>query len=125
MGNAGLPAGHYYIGMTFDPAWDLAPTPATAGRWHLRGRNGSAGFTLQVAVAVSWPSCAPAGGCTADFNCDGDIGTDSDISAFFACLSGSCPPPPCPNTADFNNDGDTGTDADIESFFRVLSGGPC
>jgi autotransporter-associated beta strand protein len=62
---------------------------------------------------------------TADFNCDGAVGTDSDIESFFACLSGSCPPPPCTSTADFNGDGATGTDADIESFFRVLSGGPC
>ncbi len=62
---------------------------------------------------------------SADFNCDGDLGTDSDISAFFACLSGSCPPPPCTSTADFNGDGDLGTDADIEAFFRVLAGGSC
>jgi hypothetical protein len=62
---------------------------------------------------------------TADFNCDGDLGTDADISAFFACLSGSCPPPPCASTADFNGDGDIGTDEDIASFFSVLGGGPC
>ncbi len=30
---------------------------------------------------------------SADFNCDGDVGTDQDIDAFFACLSGNCPPP--------------------------------
>jgi autotransporter-associated beta strand protein len=60
-----------------------------------------------------------------DFNCDGDVGTDADIEAFFACLAGTCPPPPCTNNADFNDDGDVGTDADIESFFRVLGGGPC
>ncbi len=61
--------------------------------------------------------------CTADFNGDGDIGTDADIEAFFACLAGNC----CATcgTADFNNDGDIGTDADIESFFRVLAGGNC
>ncbi len=61
--------------------------------------------------------------CTADFNGDGDTGTDSDISAFFACLAGNC----CATcaSADFNGDGDTGTDSDIESFFRVLAGGPC
>jgi hypothetical protein len=60
---------------------------------------------------------------TADFNGDGDIGTDSDIAAFFACLSGSC----CSScgSADFNADGDLGADTDIESFFRVLGGGPC
>jgi len=29
-------------------------------------------------------------GCSADFNNDGDAGTDADIEAFFACLSGAC-----------------------------------
>jgi hypothetical protein len=65
-------------------------------------------------------------GCgTADFNCDGDTGTDADIEAFFACLAGNCPAAPCANNADFNADGDTGTDSDIEAFFRVLAGGNC
>jgi len=60
---------------------------------------------------------------SADFNGDGDTGTDADIAAFFACLGGNC----CPTcgSADFNGDGDLGTDGDIESFFRVLAGGPC
>jgi probable HAF family extracellular repeat protein len=60
---------------------------------------------------------------SADFNGDGDVGTDSDIEAFFACLGGNC----CAacGSADFNGDGDVGTDADIESFFRVLAGGAC
>jgi hypothetical protein len=60
---------------------------------------------------------------TADFNGDGDFGTDADIEAFFACLGGAC----CPlcGDSDFNNDGDFGTDQDIESFFRVLAGGTC
>jgi hypothetical protein len=62
---------------------------------------------------------------SADFNCDGAVGTDADIESFFACLSGSCPPPPCTSSADFNGDGATGTDQDIEAFFRVLSGGNC
>jgi autotransporter-associated beta strand protein len=66
------------------------------------------------------------GGCgSADFNCDGDTGTDADIESFFACLAGTCPPPPCTSTADFNGDGDVGTDSDIEAFFRVLAGGTC
>jgi len=69
---------------------------------------------LQVAVT---PTCG-----SADFNNDGDTGTDLDIEAFFACLGGGC----CPGcTADFNYDGDTGTDLDIEAFFRVLGGGSC
>jgi hypothetical protein len=68
--------------------------------------------------------CEPA--CdSADFNCDGDVGTDLDIESFFSCLSGSCPAAPCTNSADFNHDGDVGTDSDIESFFRVLGGGSC
>jgi subtilisin family serine protease len=62
---------------------------------------------------------------SADFNCDGDTGTDADIEAFFACIAGNCPAAPCTSTADFNNDGDVGTDADIEAFFRVLAGGSC
>jgi Immunoglobulin I-set domain len=61
--------------------------------------------------------------CSADFDGDGDIGTDSDIEAFFACLGGNC----CATcgSPDFNGDGDIGTDADIESFFRVLAGAAC
>jgi hypothetical protein len=64
------------------------------------------------------PTCG-----SADFDGDGDTGTDADIEAFFACLGGSC----CPTcgSADFDFDGDTGTDADIEAFFRVLGGGTC
>jgi hypothetical protein len=60
---------------------------------------------------------------SADFNHDGDSGTDADIEAFFNCLAGNC----CPmcDGADFNFDGDSGTDADIEAFFRVLGGGAC
>jgi hypothetical protein len=73
-----------------------------------------------ISIGTPAPACG-----TADFNCDGDLGTDADINAFFACLSGTCPLQPCPNSADFNGDGDVGTDADIESFFRVLSGGSC
>jgi len=60
---------------------------------------------------------------SADFDGDGDTGTDLDIEAFFACLGGSC----CATcgSADFDGDGDTGTDLDIEAFFRVLGGGSC
>jgi len=59
----------------------------------------------------------------ADFNRDGDTGTDQDIEAFFACLGGTC----CAacGSADVNGDGNVGTDQDIESFFRVLGGGAC
>lgn len=76
--------------------------------------------TRQMVRVRTAPGCG-----SADFDCNGDVGTDADIEAFFACLSGSCPPPPCANTADFNGDGDIGTDLDIEAFFRVLSGATC
>ncbi len=62
---------------------------------------------------------------TADFDGDGDLGTDADIEAFFACLSGNCCGTCYAEGADFNADGDIGTDQDIESFFRVLAGGAC
>jgi len=79
-------------------------------------------------AAVRWakinlagePQCG-----TADFNCDGDVGTDADIEAFFACLAGNCCNTCDRHGADFNGDGDIGTDRDIESFFSVLAGGPC
>jgi hypothetical protein len=81
----------------------------------------SCGSATSNAASLSVQACCG----SADFNCDGDIGTDADIESFFACLAGSCPPPPCSHTSDFNGDGDLGTDADIEAFFRVLSGGTC
>jgi hypothetical protein len=119
-----LTSGDYYLALVYNYGIDYGQHPATAGRWHIRGRAVS-NYPNGVQVGVSWSDCPAAGGCTADFNCDGDVGTDADISSFFACLSGTCPAAPCANTADFNNDGDVGTDADIASFFRVLSGGPC
>jgi hypothetical protein len=63
------------------------------------------------------PPCRP---CDADFNQDGDVGTDADIETFFTSLAGHGP-----FGSDFNADGDSGTDQDIEAFFRVLAGGTC
>jgi hypothetical protein len=87
-------------------------------------------FDVVLTLTLPQNGASPANPCplpcgSADFNCDGDVGTDADIEAFFACLAGNCPTWPCTNSADFNRDGDVGTDADIESFFRVLSGGAC
>jgi hypothetical protein len=62
---------------------------------------------------------------TADFDGDGDTGTDADIESFFACLAGNCCATCWHLGADFDGDGDTGTDGDIEAFFRVLAGNPC
>jgi hypothetical protein len=60
---------------------------------------------------------------TADFDGDGDVGTDADIEAFFACIGGTC----CPacGSPDFNGDGQSGTGGDVEAFFRILGGGDC
>ncbi len=77
-------------------------------------------FSQSVRLTVIGVPCG-----TADFNGDGDIGTDADIEAFFACLGGDCCATCYAGGADFNADGDIGTDADIESFFRVLGGGAC
>ncbi len=84
----------------------------------------NAGVVYKIIPTVPTTPCGSDCG-TADFNGDGDVGTDADIEAFFACLSGNCCATCFPGGADFNQDGDIGTDADIESFFRVLSGGPC
>jgi hypothetical protein len=101
---------------------DVAPTTgaATIGLF----KPGTPGAPTSVNANVPVPTLPPQCG-SADFNCDGDTGTDADIEAFFACLAGNCPAPPCTSTADFNFDGDIGTDADIEAFFRVLGGGTC
>jgi hypothetical protein len=94
-------------------AWSSGPTLYVAGYGY---RNG-------MYQALLWsrplsPSCG-----SADFNGDGDSGTDADIEAFFACIAGNC----CAacGSADFNGDGEVATDADIESFFRVPAGGTC
>jgi hypothetical protein len=103
----------------FDPAYTVthggvifgtnSPTPGCGG-----------------SVVLPNPPPPPPPPCgSADFDCDGDLGTDADIEAFFACLAGLCPQLPCGSTADFDGDGDLGTDADIEAFFRVLGGSAC
>jgi hypothetical protein len=113
------------IGEPFGPPASNTP-PHLAGP-RAMSPDGSAfigSYTLEVG-AQPW-ILAPAHICgSADFNCDGDVGTDADIESFFACIAGTCPAPPCLSSADFNGDGDVGTDSDIEAFFRVLAGGAC
>jgi hypothetical protein len=129
--------------------YSIVPTPCLTGQtfgqikdytFVVGGSTGSC-CTVNQCHITTQADCATAGGTwtaggtcpaacgphcgSADFNCDGDTGTDSDIEAFFACLAGNCPPLPCISSADFNGDGDTGTDSDIEAFFRVLAGGSC
>ncbi len=92
----------------------------------LETRSTPDGYELWVGMAtqgVAVLSVRVAPRCSADFDNDGDTGTDADIEAFFACLAGHC----CSTcaTSDFDGDGDSGTDADIEAFFRVLAGEDC
>jgi hypothetical protein len=138
-----IPAGDYYIAISsydVDPVdaagveiWNdipasvvRAPDGAGVNRLdHWNGQAGSStGFYHINLTGISGSPCAPSPCCRNDFNGDGDIGTDLDIAAFFACLGGNCCAT-CPPNADFNCDGDVGTDADIASFFRVLAGQSC
>jgi hypothetical protein len=108
-------------GVTSGGAFTLA---ATVGQPDPGPAMSAGPFSVEGGFWIAFASTPPACG-IADFDCDGDTGTDADIEAFFRCIAGTCPPPPCTSTADFNFDGDSATDADIEAFFRVLAGGSC
>jgi hypothetical protein len=140
-----LTPGHYWL--------DWQVTTVTAGAESycppvtIAGTRTQAGWNArQLGTTISWGDLIDAGKpataadvamdlpfvisgfagnqpCSTDFDGDGDVGTDADIEAFFACLAGNCCVTCAP--ADFNGDGDVGTDADIEAFFRVLAGQPC
>ena len=99
-----------------------AATSTEAGTYDCVVSNPCGGMASNTAELVidTGTTCG-----TADFDGDGDVGTDADIEAFFACLAGNCCATCFAGGADFNGDGDVGTDADIEAFFRVLAGGPC
>jgi hypothetical protein len=106
---------------------NIAPTDVSV-HFASAGHQFTAQASAPGAFDVVWirfvvrmgPTCG-----SSDFNGDGDLGTDQDIEAFFACLAGNCCANCWPGGSDFNGDGDFGTDADIESFFRVLAGGGC
>ena len=115
-----------------------APEPGTTFRFLDTGGTRTGTFTtittadappglgVEVVYHANGASLVVIATCgSADFDGDGDVGTDADIEAFFACLAGNCCSTCYSGGADFNGDGDVGTDADIESFFRVLSGGNC
>ncbi len=114
-----IPANTLQPGQTYYLTWRFSHIIRTAGGNAIRElqftRNTRMTFTTAPAIVCG----------TADFNGDGDVGTDADIEAFFACLGGDCCATCFAGGADFNDDGDVGTDADIESFFRVLGGGNC
>jgi hypothetical protein len=92
------------------------PLSVSGSELRLRVTTPCGGVFFSQAAAVTVDSLA-------DFDRDGDIGTDQDIEAFFACIAGECCPG-CPNP-DINRDGIPGNGPDIQSFFRVLAGGGC
>ena len=95
---------------------NLAITGDVMIRVSSSGTGAPTSGSFQLVITGTEVSCG-----TADFDNDGDTGTDLDIEAFFACLGGDC----CGTcgSADFDCDGDTGTDLDIEAFFFILGGG--
>jgi hypothetical protein len=97
---------------------------AASALWAFTGGSAAGAYRIDLTGLDTLCPPPPGSCCSADYNGDGDVGTDSDIAAFFACLGGNCCPT-CPPNADFNCDGDVGTDVDIASFFRVLAGGSC
>ncbi len=71
-----------------------------------------------VAIVSVTPPCG-----NADFNCDGDTGTDADIDSFFACLSGICPPqrpaPTPPTSTATGTPGPTPTSRRSSGYWRA------
>jgi hypothetical protein len=120
--NMTLPGGTVLTGVASYTITPLGSTHQGRLRHVVITKNGTE-MELRRVTTTPFVGGSPCG--TADFDGDGDIGTDADIEAFFACLGGQCCPTCDPHGADFDGDGDIGTDADIESFFRVLAGGPC
>jgi hypothetical protein len=114
-GGATIPAG-----WTLTHAWDISPDGRVIVGAAIDAEGQPQGF-----IATLYGPPIGSGCSTADFDNDGDSGTDADIEAFFACLSGNCCQTCWHLGPDFDGDGDSGTDADIEAFFRVLSGGNC
>jgi hypothetical protein len=107
-------------GTTYNFRFDSPLAPAAAlGRVTLGlFKTGTPNSIDVAAVVPGTPTCG-----SADFDHNGDAGTDADIEAFFACMGGNCCAQ-CGST-DFNGDGDFATDGDIEAFFRVIAGGNC
>jgi hypothetical protein len=104
------------------PGWNLTSAASISENGaRIAGQGLNPQGQVQAWV-ITLPTCNPA---AADFNGDGDTGTDQDIEAFFACLAGNCCATCCPCGGDINNDGDFGTDQDIEAFFQCLAGNCC
>ncbi|HLP82972.1 MAG TPA: hypothetical protein VK157_01360 [Phycisphaerales bacterium] len=109
--------------------WNDAYTANEAGSPNV-GIGGDSEFQTQGLVAIyladnlrpisapQIPVCDPI-----DFNNNGVLPEDADVTAFFAVLAGEA----CAacNDIDFNNNGVFPEDADVIAFFNVLAGGAC
>jgi hypothetical protein len=111
------PGGSVVSGAATDTLSIAGVSPQDAGAYSVVVSDSCGAATSRGAALGVVPRCS------ADFDADGDVATDADIEAFFACLAGRC----CLacGSADFDGDGDSGTDADIESFFRAIAGHGC
>ncbi len=67
-----LAAGRYFVAMSYVPV-DLSNDPINDGRWHVRGRNQSGGFTMRAGWSVAYASCTTTPTCDYDFNQDENI----------------------------------------------------
>ncbi len=125
-----LAPGEYWIAVSVEGEPGVSSAPGSIPIPQDAGHNATQFFNGNwVSLPIDFPfklfGTAGAACGTADFDGDGDTGTDADIEAFFACLAGNCCATCFHLGADFNADGDVGTDADIEAFFRVLAGQDC
>ncbi len=71
-GSSVLAAGTYYVAMSYVPV-DLSGDPINAGRWHVRGRNASGGFTMRAEWSVAYSACTGGPSCDYDFNQDENV----------------------------------------------------
>lgn len=64
-----LPAGRYWIGISYNFGVDYATLSTTDGRWHMRNRATS-NWNAGVQIGVTWTDCATGcyGTCVADFD---------------------------------------------------------
>jgi hypothetical protein len=71
-GTSVLAAGRYFVAMSYVPV-DLSNDPINDGRWHVRGRNQSGGFTMRAGWSVAYASCTTTPTCDYDFNQDENV----------------------------------------------------
>lgn len=117
-----LAAGEYYAAMTYSAPVDLSLDTTNAGRWHIRGRNGSRGYTFALQVIVPWTDCVTGCLVTCDYNQDGGADTADVIELADSIAAGTDPFPA--SCKDYNQDGGADT-ADIIDIADSIASGTC